>query len=244
MSLARTIFFREFKGYFDTPMAFIFIVVFTLLIGIFTFYLGRFFEQGNATLESFFSWHPWLYLFLMPAISMRLWAEERRLGTFELLMTFPITPWQAVWGKFLAAWCFALLTLSLTFPIWITVNYLGSPDNGVIIAGYIASILSAGCFLAMGSCISAFCRSQVIAFIVSVTLCFLCMVSGFPMVINFFESIGLPQLIIDTVSALSLVTNFLDMSKGLISITQIIYFGSFIFGCLAINTLAVLGKRG
>ena len=243
MSPSFTICAREFKGYFDTPVASVFMVIFLLLSGIFTFYVGHFFEQGNANLEPFFEGHPWLYLFLMPALSMRLWAEERRVGTFELLMTLPVTVWQAVWGKFLAAWCFALLNLSLTFPIWITVNYLGHPDNGVIIAGYLASSLVAASFLALGGCISALCRSQVVAFIISVTLCFLWMLTGFPLVVGFFESLSLPQIFMDTLSNFSINTNFSDMSKGLINLRQLLYFCSFIAMWLYMTVLIVSGRR-
>lgn len=243
MMSSMTIFVREFRGYVETPIATVFIIVFLLLSGIFTFYAGHFFEQGNATLEGFFEGQSWLYLFLMPAISMRLWAEERYSGTFELLMTLPVTIWQVVWGKFLAAWSVALLSLGLTFPMWVTVNYLGEPDNGVIFSGYLASSLVAGSFIALGSCISALCRSQVIAFIMSATACFLWMLSGFPLVTGFFESLHLPQFVIDMLTNFSMATNFSDMSKGLISIRQLIYFISFIALWLYFTTLAVMGRK-
>src|SRR5688572_10687229 len=157
------IFRRELASYFATPLAYVFIVIFLLLAGAFTFYLGGFYDRGQADLDPFFNFHPWLYLFLIPAISMGLWAEERKSGSIELLMTLPVTLAQAVWGKFLAAWSFAAVALALTFPIWITVNYLGDPDNGAIFAGYIGSLLMAGGFLAIGTCMSALTRNPVIA---------------------------------------------------------------------------------
>jgi ABC-2 type transport system permease protein len=179
---------REFAAYFATPLAYVFIVIFLVLSGVFTFYLGGFFEGGQANLSAFFNFHPWLYLFLVPAIAMRLWAEERKSGSIELLMTLPITRFEAVTGKFLAAWVFSGIALALTFPMWFTVNYLGNPDNGVILAGYLGSFFMAGGYLAIGSCLSAVTRNQVIAFVVSVAVSFLFTVSGLPIVIDFFET--------------------------------------------------------
>ena len=147
----RTIARRELAGYFASPVAFVFIVIFLLLSGFFTFMVAGFFERGEAGLETFFTWHPWLYLFLVPAVGMRMWSEERRLGTIELLLTMPVTPWQAIVGKFLASWAVVALALVLTFPVVITVNYLGHPDNGVILAGYIGSLLMAGAYLAISA---------------------------------------------------------------------------------------------
>jgi len=177
---------RELGAYFGTPLAYVFVVIFVALTGAFAFFIGNFFERGQADLQPFFSYHPWLYLLLVPAIAMRLWAEERKAGTIELLMTLPISTGEAIVGKFLAAWIFIGIALVLTFPMWITVNVLGNPDNGVILASYIGSFLMAGAFLAIGSCVSALTKNQVIAFIVSVVVCFLFTVSGLPLVIDFF----------------------------------------------------------
>lgn len=187
MSNTGIVFRRELKAYFSTPVAFVFIVIFLVLAGAFTFYLGHFYERAQADLDPFFSFHPWLYLFLVPAISMRLWAEERKTGSIELLMTLPITMTEAVLGKFFAAWCFCGIALALTFPIWISVNYLGTPDNGVIFAAYLGSLLMAGAFLAIGACISAATRNQVIAFIITVAVCFGFLLSGFPLVLDAFS---------------------------------------------------------
>ena len=184
MNIIKAIFRRELRSYFATPVAYVFIVIFLVLMGTFTFSLGGFYERGQADLQSFFNFHPWLYLFLVPAIAMRLWAEERKSGSVELLMTLPITPWQAVLGKYLAAWAFTGIALALTFPIWITVNYLGDPDNGAILAAYIGSLLMAGGFIAIGSCLSAITRNQVIAFVITVVVCFGFLLSGFPMVLE------------------------------------------------------------
>ena len=173
------IFRRELASYFATPLALVFIVIFLVLAGALAFQLGGFYERSQADLAPFFNFHPWLYLFLIPALSMRLWAEERKSGSIELLMTLPVTPWQAVLGKFLAAWCVAAIALALTFPIWITVNYLGDPDNGAILAAYVGSLLMAGGFLAIGSCLSAATRNQVIAFILTAVVCFAFLLAGF-----------------------------------------------------------------
>ena len=179
---------RELISYFATPVAYVFITIFLLLSGLFTFYLGNFFEIGQASLGSFFEWHPWLYLFLVPAITMRLWSEEKKSGTIELLTTLPVSTLNIVLGKFMAAWLFTLLALTLTFPMWITVNYLGNPDNGVIMASYIGSLLMSGGYLSIGIFISSLTKNQVIAFIVSVTVCFLFKVSGLQIVLDFFSN--------------------------------------------------------
>lgn len=168
---------REFSGYFATPLAFVFIIVFLLANGLATFYLGAYFETGQADLTGFFMFHPWLYLFFLPAISMRLWAEERRNGSIELLLTLPVPLTAVVIGKYVAALAFSALALALTFPVWLTVNFLGNPDNGVILASYLGSLMLAGGYLAIGSCLSALTRNQVIAFVISVVACFLFTVS-------------------------------------------------------------------
>jgi ABC-2 type transport system permease protein len=223
MNSILTIAGRELRGYFATPVAYVFIVIFLALTGVFTFYLGGFYERGQADLGPFFNFHPWLYLFLVPAIAMRLWAEERKNGSIELLMTLPITMTQAVLGKFLAAWAFTALALALTAPIWITVNYLGEPDNGVILAAYIGSLLMAGAFLAVGSCISAANRSQVVAFIITVVICFAFMLSGFPLVLDFFTHWA-PQSLVDAVSGLSFLTHFNALSKGVLDLRDVVFF--------------------
>jgi ABC-2 type transport system permease protein len=227
MRNALTIFKREFASYFSTPLALVFIVIFLALAKLFTFFLGGFYERGQADLAPFFNYLPWLYLFLMPALSMRLWAEERKSGTIELLMTLPITPWQAVIGKYLAAWAVAGVALALTFPIWITVNYLCDPDNGAILAAYIGALLVAGGLLAIGTCFSAVTRNQVIAFILSVTVCFLFLLSGFAMVLNAFQGWA-PQPVIDAIASLSFLTHFGSIAKGVIDIRDLLYFATVI----------------
>lgn len=213
----------ELQSYFATPLAYVFIVIFLVLSGLFTFYLGEFYERGQADLSPFFNFHPWLYLFLVPAIAMRLWAEERKSGSVELLMTLPVTLWQAVLGKFLAAWLCIAIALALTFPIWVTVNYLGEPDNGVIVAAYIGSLLMAGGFLAIGSCISAANRNQVVSFILTVVICFLFMLAGFPLVLDFFSG-WLPGPLLDAVASLSFLTHYTAISKGVLDLRDVLYF--------------------
>ena len=233
----------ELYCYFATPLAYVFLVIFLILSGLFTFYLGSFYERGQADLSAFFDWHPWLYLFLVPAIAMRLWAEERKNGTIELLMTLPITLMQAVLGKFLAAWIFTAIALFLTFPIWITVNYLGSPDNGIIISSYLGSLLMAGGYLAIGSCISALTKNQVIAFVVGISVCFLFTVSGMPIVLNFFSS-WTPQALLDTIASFSFITNFMDMTRGVIDLRNIVFFISLIICSLSLNVIFINKSKG
>jgi ABC-2 type transport system permease protein len=215
---------RELASYFATPLAYVFILIFLVLANAFTFYLGGFFERGQADLQVFFYWHPWLYLFLIPAVSMRLWAEERKSGSIELLMTQPVTLWEAVLGKYFAAWLFAGLALALTFPIWITVNYLGNPDNGTILAAYVGSLLLAGGYLAVGSCMSAVTNNQVIAFILGVVACFLVLLAGFPLVLDAFRGWA-PQWLVDAVASLSFLTHFDSIKKGVIDVRDLLYFG-------------------
>ena len=236
------VFRRELNSYFATPLAYVFIVIFLMLTGVFTFYLGRFFESRQADLTPFFTFHPWLYLFLIPAISMRLWAEERKAGTLELLLTLPISLKEAVMGKFLAAWVFSGIALLLTFPIWITVNYLGNPDNGVILAGYIGSWLMAGGFLAIGSCMSAMTQNQVIAFIVTVVVCFLFVVAGFPLVLDAFRAWA-PQVLVDAVASLSFMTHFDAISRGVLDLRDLLYFIVMILAWLVATAIAIDMKK-
>lgn len=242
MNLIKALFLRELRSYFSTPVAYVFIVIFLLLMGTFTFYLGGFYERGQADLSGFFNYHPWLYLFLVPAISMRLWAEERKSGSIELLMTLPITAWQAVLGKFLAAWAFTGIALALTFPIWITVNYLGNPDNGAIFAAYIGSFLMAGSFLAIGSCLSAVTRNQVVAFVITVVVCFGFLLAGFPMVLDMFTGWA-PQAVIDGVASLSFLTHFASIKKGVIDFRDLVYFALVTGAFLYANTIILQWKQ-
>ncbi len=232
------IFKRELASYFITPIAYVFAAIFVFLSGIFAFYLGSFFERGQADLVSFFQFHPWLYLFLIPALAMRLWAEERRSGTVELLMTLPVTMTQSVLGKFLAAWAFAGIALALTFPIWITVNYLGEPDNGVIAASYVGSLLMAGAFLAIGACVSALTRNQVIAFVVSAVICLGFVLSGYPMVLEFVGTFA-PEFLVEAISSFSFLSHFAGISKGVIDLRDLLFFFSLIVFWLFANAVII-----
>ena len=240
-SMIGMLFKRELRSYFSTPLALVFIVIFLVMSGIFTFYLGNFYERNQADLMAFFSFHPWLYLFLVPAIAMRTWAEERRSGTLELLMTLPITIWQAVLAKFLAAWVLLGLSLVLTFPIWFTVNYLGEPDNGVIVAAYLGSWLMSGAFVAIGTCLSAATRSQVVAFILTIVICFVFVLAGFPMVLDAFSGWA-PQWLVDAIAYMSLMAHFDAISKGLLDVRDVFFFVSFIAAWL-IATAIVLDLK-
>ena len=233
---------RELAAYFSTPLAYVFVLIFLVLSGVFTFYIGGFYERGQADLAPFFSFHPWLYLFLVPAISMRLWSEERKSGTIELLLTLPLTRMQAVLGKFLAAWLFTGLALVLSFPLWITVNFLGAPDNGAIVASYLGSWLMAGSFLAIGSCMSALNRNQVIAFITTAVVCFLFILSGFPLVLDALSGWA-PQLLIDAIASMSFLTHFTAVSKGVIGLRDLLFFVSLTVVWLAATAVVIELKQ-
>jgi ABC-2 type transport system permease protein len=236
------IFKRELASYFATPLAYIFIVIFLIMNGIFTFDMGGFYLRGQADLLPFFSFHPWLYLFMIPAVAMGLWADERKTGTIELLMTLPIKLSEAVLGKFLAAWGLTGIALALTFPIWITVNYLGEPDNGVIIAAYLGSWFMAGGFLAIGSCMSAATKNPVIAFILTVSICFLFVVMGSPIVLNAFPG-WFPQLLVDAFAAMGFLTHFDSISKGVLDIRDFLFFVVFIFAWLMASAIVIEMKK-
>ena len=236
------IFRRELRGYFATPVAYVFIVIFLVMTGIFTFYVGSFFERGQADLRAFFTFHPWLYLFLLPAIGMRLWAEERRSGTIELLLSLPISLTEVILGKFLAAWAFTAIALFLTFPMWVTVAYLGDPDHGVIAAGYLGSLMMAGGYLAISSCFSAVTKNQVIAFVVAVVVCFLFTVAGAPMVLDFFAD-WTPRVILEAISSFSFISHFSAIVEGVIDVRDIIFFASLIAFWLFANAVVVEFKK-
>lgn len=233
---------RELGAYFGTPLAYVFAVIFVALTGVFAFYFGNFFDRGQADLAGFFLYHPWLYLILVPAIAMRLWAEERKSGTIELLMTLPVSTWEAILGKFLAAWAFIGVALMLTFPMWITVNMLGDPDNGVIFTSYIGSFLMAGAFLAIGSAISALSKNQVIAFIVSAVICFLFVMSGVEMVQNTAKLV-LPEFLVQAVSQLSFLTHFDKVARGLLDLPSVFYYLSMIAFFLFANVVIIEQKK-
>jgi ABC-2 type transport system permease protein len=229
---------RELTAYFSTPLAYVFLVAFVASAGAATFYFGGFMERRQADLTPFFDFHPWLYLVFIPAVGMRLWAEERRQGTSELLMTLPVTAWQAVLGKFLAAWAFVGIALALTFPIWISVNYLGAPDNGVILAGYVASFLMAGALVAVTSFASSLTNSQVIAFVFGVVASFLLLMSGLPLVLNLFTGWA-PQYVVDLVASFSLLTHFDAIARGVLDMRSIVFFASLILLFLFLNRQVV-----
>jgi ABC-2 type transport system permease protein len=265
------IFRRELGGYFTTPVAYVFLIVFLALAGAMTFYIGQFFERNQADLDSFFTFHPWLYLFLIPAIAMRLWAEERKSGTVELLLTMPLSLWDAVLGKFLAAWVFAGIALVLTFPMWLTVNYLAcqatlaidggvggiaaclldslfssnptKPDNGAALAGYLGSFLMAGAYLAIGSCLSAATKNQVIAFVLAAVICFLFTLGGSTLVTGFLGGF-LPQIAVDLIASMSFLGHFDQIKKGVIDLRDVVFFASMIGVFLFATTLVLDLKKG
>jgi ABC-2 type transport system permease protein len=239
----KTITKRELGAYFSSPLAYVFIIIFLLLCGFFTFMVGGFFERGQASLaRPFFDWHPWFYLFLVPAVGMRLWAEERRVGTLELLLTMPITPWQAIVGKFFASWLFLGLALALTFPIVITVNYLGNPDNGIIFAAYIGSWLMAGAYLAISCITSAMTRNQVVSFIVAVVVCLFLILAGFPPVVRLISGAFSPVMV-ELVTSFSVITHFDGFQKGILDTRDIVFFLSIIVFSLFTTSVILRGHR-
>jgi len=238
----RAIVKRELGGYFTSPIAYVFLVIYLLLTGFFTFTVGSFFERGEASLVSFFTWHPWLYLFLVPAVGMRLWSEERRLGTMELLLTMPVTTWQAIIGKFLASWLFLALALALTFPVVITVNWLGDPDNGVIVGGYVGSILLAGAYLAVSSMTSAMTRNQVISFILSVLICLFLILAGYEPVTGLLSRVAGPR-VVEVVAAFSVMTHFEGFQRGVLDTRDIVFFASVIGFALFTTGVVIRNQR-
>jgi ABC-2 type transport system permease protein len=240
----KTITKRELGAYFSSPLAYIFIVIFLLLCGFFAFAVQpTLFDRGEASLSgNFFFWHPWFYLFLVPAVGMRLWAEERRVGTIELLLTMPVTAWQAIVGKFLASWLFLAVALVMTFPIIITVNILGSPDNGVILCGYIGSWLMAGAYLAVSCITSAMTRNQVVSFIISVVICLFLILAGFAPVVTLLEHSARPWLV-DLVTSFSVITHFDGFQKGVLDSRDIIFFLSVILFSLFSTSVVLRGHR-
>jgi ABC-2 type transport system permease protein len=242
MNAMLAVFKREFRAFFATPLAYVFLLIFLSLCGIFTFYLGNFMERGQADLQSFFLYHPWLYLLLVPALSMRLWAEERNTGSIELLLTLPVHHWHAVLAKFVAAWLFCGLCLILSFPMWLTVNYLGDPDNGVIFTAYIGSWMLASGFLAVGCCLSALTNNQVIAFILTAVICFFFILGGSPIFIGAFSD-WLPGLLVDAIVSTTFLPHYQSSMRGVIDVGDIVYYLLFVSAWLASTTLAVLLKQ-
>ena len=233
---------RELAAYFESPLAYVFLVIYLLLVGFFTFTFGGFFERGEASLGAFFGWMPWLFLFLVPAVGMRLWSEERRLGTIELLLTLPVTAWQAILGKFLASWLFLAIALALTFPVVITVNVLGDPDNGVIACGYLGSLLLAGAYLAVSCMTSALSRNQVISFIIAVMLCLILILVGFNPVTDLLARWASPSLV-ESVAGLSVLTHFDGLAKGVIDSRDLLYFLSVVGFALFATGVIIRGHR-
>jgi len=242
MRAIRVIAKRELTSYFSSPVAYVFLVIFLLLTGFFTFTAGSFFERGEASLAAFFGWHPWLYLVLVPAVGMRLWAEERRSGTMELLLTMPVALWQVIVAKFLASWIFLAVALALTFPAVVTVNVLGDPDNGVIFAGYLGSLFLAGAYLAITCMTSAMTRNQVVAFILSVVLCLFLILAGFNPVTDLLVRWASPAAV-DTVAAFSVVTHFDGFQRGVIDLRDLAYFLSVIGFALFATGVIIRGHR-
>jgi ABC-2 type transport system permease protein len=233
---------REISGYFASPVAYVFIVIFLLLCGFFTFMAGGFFERGEASLVSFFLWHPWLYLFLVPAVGMRLWSEERRLGTIELLLTMPITAWQAILGKFLASWAFLGLALFLTFPVVLTVTYLGDADMGPIVCGYLGSFLLAGGYLAVSCMTSAITRNQVVSFILAVVICLFLILAGWPPVTNMLVEWA-ASWIVDIVAGFSVMPHFEGFHRGVIDSRDVLFFLSMIGFSLFTTSVIIRSHR-
>ncbi len=234
---------RELASYFASPVAYVFLVIFLVLTGFFTFMMGNFFARNDASLLSFFVWHPWLYMLLVPAVGMRLWSEEHRMGTLELLFTMPITPAQAIWGKFVAGWIFLGVALLLTFPMVFTVFYLGEPDGGPMLTGYLGSFLMAGCYLSISGMTSALTRNQVISFITSVVICLLLVLAGYPPVTNILLKWGAPNALVEFAAGLSVVFHFESMQRGVLDIRDLIYFLSLIAFAIFTTGVVLKSKR-
>jgi ABC-2 type transport system permease protein len=243
-ALQRTlvVFRREFRSYFQTPLAAVFLVIFLFLAGLFTFNIGGFYERNQADLRPFFQFHPWLYVFLVPAVSMRLWAEERRTGTIELAMTLPFGVRDLVLGKYLAAWAFTVIALALTFPVWITVSWLGQPDHGTIVVAYLASALLGGAFLAIGAFLSALTKNQVIAFVLCAVTCFVLLLAGFPAVLDFLRGWA-PHGVVEGLASTSAFTHYDSMMRGVVDARDVLYFAAVIAAFLVLNCFAIDWKK-
>ncbi|HMP75988.1 MAG TPA: ABC transporter permease [Kiritimatiellia bacterium] len=242
MSPILTILKREWRAYFNSPVAYVFIVIFLVLSAFFTFNVSRFFEAGQANLDRFFFWHPWLYLILVPAVAMRLWAEERRTGTLELLLTLPVTTAQAILGKFLAAWLFVLLALALTFPVVATAYYLGNPDAGPIVTGYIGSALLAGAYLAIGALTSALTRNQVISFILAAVIGLFLLLAGYPPVTDALYAFA-PTWFVDVVAGFSFSTHYEQLQRGVVDLRDLLYFASVIVFMMMATHVALDNRK-
>ena len=240
--IVRTIAKRELAAYFVSPVAYIFLVIFLLMAGFFTFAAGGFFERGEASLASFFTWQPWLFLLLVPAVGMRLWSEERRSGTIELLLTMPVTTWQAIVAKFLASWLFLAIAIALTFPFILTVNLLGSPDNGQIFTGYLGSVMLAGAYLAVTCMTSAMTRNQVVALIVSVVILLFLVLAGYGPVTSLLTRWAGPA-VVDTVAAFSVMTHFDGFQRGVVDSRDFLYFVSVIGFALFATGVVIRSHR-
>lgn len=242
MKAVRFILRRELSGYFSTPIAYVVLVIFLLLANWFAFWTGALYERGQADLSPLFTFVPWLYLFLIPAVSMRLWAEERRSGSIELLLTQPITLWQAVLGKFLAAWIFIGIALALTFPAWVTVNVLGDPDNGAIFAAYLGCFFVAAGFLAVGSFTSSITKNQLIAFLLAAAVCVVLLMAGFPAVINLFQRWA-PMWLVESVASLSFLTHFENIAKGVLDLRDVLYYALVTVFFLLASTVVLESRK-
>ena len=234
---------RELRAYFTTPLAYVFIVIFVAMNGATAFFFGGLFDRCQADMTSLFSMLPWLYLFLIPAVAMRLWAEERKSGTLELLMTLPVSTTSAVFGKFLAAWVFSGIALSLTFPVWVTVNWLGNPDNGIILASYIGGLLMAGSYLAIGGFVSALTKNQVIAFVVGAAVIFLFMMSSLDLILAAFRGWA-PVFLVEVIQSLSFLVHYDSIVRGVIDLRDLVFYFSIMGVFLFANVVVVDQKRG
>ena len=244
MKNIKAVFKREFKAYFDSPVAYVFLTAFLVLAGFLTFGVAMFFERRQADLTPFFFWHPWVYLLLVPAATMGVWADERRNGTAELLLTLPVTITEVLVGKFLAAWSFVGIGLALTFPVALTAGYLGSPDWGAVFCGYLGSLLLSGAAVAIGVFASTLSRSSVVGFVVSLALVFLLLIIGFDPVIGAVAAWGVPTAITDSVASCSLLSHFEAMRKGVVDFADIGYYFAMMVFMLAAAKTVTDGRRG
>ncbi|MBQ6136762.1 MAG: Gldg family protein [Kiritimatiellae bacterium] len=244
MKNIKAVFKREFKAYFDSPVAYVFLTAFLVLVGFLTFGVAMFYERRQADLTPFFMWHPWVYLLLVPAATMGVWADERRNGTAELLLTLPVTITEVLVGKFLAAWSFVGIGLALTFPVALTAGYLGSPDWGAVFCGYLGSLLLSGAAVAIGVFASTLSRSSVVGFVVSLALVFLLLIIGFDPVIGAVAAWGVPTAITDSVASCSLLSHFESMRRGVVDFADIGYYFAMMVFMLAAAKTVTDGRRG
>jgi ABC-2 type transport system permease protein len=243
MSAFLALFRRELAAYFRTPLALVFTVIFLMLSNSFVFYLGDLYETGQASMQAYFRLLPWVCLLLVPAMSMRSWSEEFRSGTIELLDALPLPPWQQVLAKFVALWCVAVSALLLSFPLWLSLAWLGDPDHGTIMLGYIGICLMLAAMLAIGLCVSSFSENQLVVYLLTAMILLLYLLAGYPLALNPVREI-FPQYVVDLIGSMSFLTHLNAITRGVLDLRDVLFFAVTVLFWLAVNLLVLRARKG